>query len=359
MRLNRLARVTLMQIGRFFRLAALCTSAAVAASLSAFAQTLPAQTADDQMGIQPFQSYHGGAIDHIGLANGTLSLDYPFLSYPQRGKLHLDFHLYYNNQPQHLGLGCFPGHSCVYIWGYTPAPNFLPLEKGDVLVGWAQQTFVVGTGSNVKKGTGNGTTTWYYDRWSVQTADGATHPLGNLGTQTYVSGGAQDFYAQGSGPWESLDATGWRVNGSIEASNANSSAASGVSVVDPEGIINGTVDPNGNTITVTTNGSRPTAFTDSLGRQIPAPPSSASTSNANTSACPSGPLPVESAVSWVVPAPNGGNATYIFCYVTVTINDGPGLANTLIAQPTTVTKLQSIVLPDGHSWGFQCQPAHA
>lgn len=44
-----------------------------AATTAAWAQSLPPQTADDQMGSQPFQSYHGGNIDQVGLANGTKS----------------------------------------------------------------------------------------------------------------------------------------------------------------------------------------------------------------------------------------------------------------------------------------------
>ena len=80
----------------------------LATSLCASGQTLPPTTADDQMGFQPFNSFHGGDIDHIGLVNGTVTLDYPFLSYSQRGKLHLDFHLYYTDQPEHIAQDCVP-----------------------------------------------------------------------------------------------------------------------------------------------------------------------------------------------------------------------------------------------------------
>src|SRR5580700_4775747 len=55
----------------------------------AHAQTPPSPTAADQTGAQPFGSYSGGGFDRIDLTNGTVTIDYPILSYPQRGSLHL------------------------------------------------------------------------------------------------------------------------------------------------------------------------------------------------------------------------------------------------------------------------------
>ena len=42
------------------------------------------------MGLQAYQSYHDGDFDVINLSSGTLNLNLPFLSYPQRGELHFD-----------------------------------------------------------------------------------------------------------------------------------------------------------------------------------------------------------------------------------------------------------------------------
>jgi hypothetical protein len=106
---------------------ALCTAT--------FGQSLPAPTADNAMGDQPYMSYHGGDIDSVNLTNGMLSVKFPFLSYPQRGELHLSFDLMYNNQPQHYAQHCIPHASCYYQWGYFPFQNPLPLEKGDAFVG--------------------------------------------------------------------------------------------------------------------------------------------------------------------------------------------------------------------------------
>jgi hypothetical protein len=327
-----------------------------------YAQNLPPFTADDQMGLQPYQSYHGGDIDHIGLANGTLNLDFPFLTYPQRGSLHLDFHLYYNNQPQHVGQYCVPGQGgqCRGLWGYTPAPGLLPLDKGDVFVGWAQQMALAGTGASTVFNSGKSDQyTYYYERWSVQTADGATHPLGNLGTQTLVPNCPPgctypNYYTVGSGPWETLDATGFRVNGALTTLWPElSGSASANTVVGPGGVVGGTEDPNGNVISTTANGfGIATAFTDTLGRQITAPPTSSSASNTGTTNCPTGGLPVDHAVLWSVPGPNGGTSNYTFCYVKVAVNIPPG-PGSIEGKTGTATNLQSIVLPDGHSWNFQ------
>jgi hypothetical protein len=78
-------------------------------------QTLPNLTASDQLGIQPNGSYHGGDIDAVGLTNGTLTLNSPFLSYPQRGNLQLSFDLMYSNLPQHYGQRCVTPDPCYFL----------------------------------------------------------------------------------------------------------------------------------------------------------------------------------------------------------------------------------------------------
>src|ERR1700730_16688283 len=191
-------------------------------SSSVQAQTLPPTTSDDEMGMQPYQSYHGGAIDSIGLTNGMLNLNLPFVVYPQRGKLQLSFNLFYNNDPQHIAEFCPPppGNnaqpqnppSCTWYWGLPPVESSLPLEKGDVFVGSAQTKYLIGVGAKqVFQQFTN-----YYENWSVQDADGSKHVLGNQGT-LIQTGSSPQFLYQGSGPWESLDATGWRVNGTLTA----------------------------------------------------------------------------------------------------------------------------------------------
>lgn len=318
----------------------------LAGSVLMHAQTLPPTTADDQMGLQPYQSYHGGDIDHVSLSNGTLNLDYPFLSYSQRGQLQLSFHLYYNNQPQHFAQLCGTPSSCRWIWGYNPAPSALPIEKGDVFVGWAQQMGFTFADSDVVLNPGKSDQiTYHYSNWSLQTADGAKHPLGNLGSKSWIQS-VQDFFELSSGPFETLDATGLRLNASLSTDDYGTSPPLATEIVGPDGALGGTQDANGNIITVNSTG-----FTDTLGRQVPLPPTARSTSNIDMSGCPQSPLATDHAVSWSVPAPNGGTASYKFCYAVVSINI-PGGGDTLPNSGTSM-QLQSIVLPDGHTWNFQ------
>jgi RHS repeat-associated protein len=44
-------------------------------------------------GLDPYGSYHGGAIDSVSVVNGGLTLHAPIASYPQRGTLSVDFFL--------------------------------------------------------------------------------------------------------------------------------------------------------------------------------------------------------------------------------------------------------------------------
>jgi RHS repeat-associated protein len=304
--------------------------------------------------MQPYQSYHGGDIDVISLTTGTLNLNVPFLSYPQRGKLHLSFSLLYNNQPQHLGQVCPPHSSCRWVWGYTPNVSPLPVEAGDAFVAFAEQLAVVGTNTGVVFNPGKSNQfTNYYANWSVQSADGSKHLLANLGTLSQT-GTFPVFVFQGSGPWESLDATGWRVNGALTAGTTISSIGAPTGIVGSDGTAYATAqaleeDSNGNMIT-----QAGTSLTDSIGRQIPLPPNSSSASNSDSSTCPQPPqvlLAVDHAVVWSVPGPNGTNSQYKFCYAKVPVNLPP-VTNGLPLSGTQ-TKLQSIVLPNGQTWNFQ------
>jgi RHS repeat-associated protein len=330
-----------------------------------FAQTLPPTTADDQMGLQPYQSYHGGDIDHIGLSNGTLSLDFPFLEYSQRGNLNLSFHLYYNNQPEHYAIECIPdptpnnpnNQKCFFAWNFTPVASLLPVDKGDVFVGWAGQMAFYSTDSVVKVGGAANAVNDHYSNWSIQMADGSKHVLGNLGSFTWINT-STDNYSVASGPLEALDATGWRVNGSLTTDDYGTTAPALTQIVSPGGGLGGTEDANGNVITITgtTTAGEATGFSDTLGRQIPAPPTAQSASNTDTSTCPVPPqvaLPVAFAVMWTVPGPNGGSSNYKFCYASLTINRPPVNSSAPYQGTSNQNILQSIVLPDGHTWNFQ------
>jgi RHS repeat-associated protein len=319
-------------------------------------QTLPNIMAGDQLGELPYVSYHGGDIDAVSLTNGTLSLHIPIISYPQRGKLAVSFSLKYNNVLQHYGPLCVPPDPCELDWTspYTRSPMF---ENSDVFASFDQALGLwVSTPYPRTWKVGGQTYTENYADYYVTTSDGAKHILGNLGSTsvvTWPSGGPTDYLVS-SGPFETLDATGIMVNGTLAPTSALTQLTG---IITPNGLIfggNSVQDANGNYITLGAT------MTDTLGRSIPSPPTASSSSNTSTSACPSGPLPVIKAVAWNVPAMGGATATYTFCYVTVT----PNMSNPLIipSKPNNVTvnggmapttNLQSVVLPNGTSWKFE------
>jgi RHS repeat-associated protein len=116
-------------------------------------------------------------------------------------------------------------------------------------------------------------------------------------------------------------------------------------------------DTNGNQISF--GGS----ITDTLGRVIPLPPTSngsqvsGGVATSDFSHC-TGQLPIAAAALWQVPGPNGGTATYKFCYANVqiftnhTFNTNCSF-NQCVQPNGPYLLLQSILLPDGQSaWTF-------
>jgi RHS repeat-associated protein len=316
-------------------------------ALGLFALSAQAQdptTADDEKGISPYGSYNGGDIDSVGLTTGVLNLNFPLLDYPQRGKLHLSFNMIYVDDYQHYAYYCAPHGTCNLYWGYVPeGSSTLPLERSDVQVGTAQNLAILAPFYKPEPTI----TTW--SNFILQMADGSKHPLGNKGTMT-KEGTSPDAYYQYSGPFETLDATSWRVNGAMPNASGDDVPTS---IIDPNGVSYKTAtafeeDPNGNQITLSSG-----VFTDSLGRQIPSPPTASTASNTNTSACPQPPevlLTVDHAVLWAVPGPSGNNVSYTYCYAKVAIN----IPNTNAgATAFAEMSLQSIVLPNGQAWNFQ------
>src|SRR5713226_6551159 len=85
----------------------------LAASL-AWAQDPPPE-ASDPSGYAPYKSFHGGEIDSVGLSNGQLMINYPFLSYPQRGDLHVSFTLQHNGKAHDRHL-CDDEGNCIDKW---------------------------------------------------------------------------------------------------------------------------------------------------------------------------------------------------------------------------------------------------
>lgn len=62
----------------------------LAGSFSALAQT----NVNEEQGMKPYDSFHGGDLDSISMTNGGLALHIPLVSFPQRGNLDLSFSVY-------------------------------------------------------------------------------------------------------------------------------------------------------------------------------------------------------------------------------------------------------------------------
>jgi RHS repeat-associated protein len=300
------------------------------------AHPLNAQTLSGlEQGIKPYGSYDSGGIDSIGLANGSVTLHIPLVSYPQRGgRLHLGFNVYYNAPlfvPQ-AECGGYPVFHCsseqYYLlyqgltqngtWGSgAPAieirPDFVPVIDGQ----WANPG-------------------GYVTKYSLADPDGARHLLGTL-----QSNPGPNFI--------SLDATGFIYN------NGDNEQSTTGEVWDKSGITYGIeptstviTDTNGNTIT--SNSSR-TSWTDTLGRTIADP--SAATPTSDYTGC-KGTQSTSSAKVWSVPGPNGTMMQFKMCYASFPISYTPAdCVSVCHGVSTPVTNIQSIVLPNGTAWIFE------
>jgi len=116
---------------RYFRILCILCVCCLLSCVSTHAQDNPAF----EIGLKPYGSYHGGNIDTVSLGNGSLAVDIPIISYPQRGgKLKLDFSLHYFNWAYTASQTCFPppANRCVWIPNLTVGGMAL-IENGSVL----------------------------------------------------------------------------------------------------------------------------------------------------------------------------------------------------------------------------------
>ena len=306
------------------------------------------------MGIQPYQSYHGGAIDNISLATGSISLDFPFLSYPQRGKIPIEYHLVYNDQPQHYDNYCttdLAGDSTCWVRWNPPTFGSTAPGKGTVAITSTRSAGVFGY-QYTQPYTNNQSVT--LGDFYLQLYDGSIHHLGNLGTMTYTSTGTANtsyWYTTQSGPFETADGTGWRVTGKFSSGTKRillgSIGASPTSILSPEG-----VNYQSGTGMEDSNGNLAAANSDTIGRAYPS-----MVSTTDTSKC-VGPGSITSVSTWLPPEYGSAAAPYTFCYTTVATNFPTeayyGSADVYATIPSpTYTVLQSIGLPNGQSWEFE------
>lgn len=299
-------------------LATLCFAIQVLAVLPS--TTVFGQNTDEQ-GIKPYGSYHAGDIDVVNLENGKVELHIPLVEYVQRGgKLKLRFEVRYTPGLWNETKPCVPqpNGSCVtyYFWQEASKTGqmilILDQDVPNIVGTTIMQDPQCPGGCNVTVS-------------SIQLADGALHPLGNL-VQT------------GSNVFETLDATGMKLDSSSNTVTL-SDGTRYVGIYSTAPLIE---DANGNQITFSpTTG----AITDTLGRSIPWG-NSTFTSTSDYSGC-TGSLPTVSASLWAIPWANGSTNTFKFCYANVQVftHHWAQDDSTHYEPNGPVSMLQSIVLP--------------
>jgi hypothetical protein len=306
-------------------------------------------TPNDQLGTTAYQSYSGSSLESVNLATGTLSVHIPLLSYPQRGSLKLNFELLSTGAPVLTEYTQTVGKQENMLLPTYSVPNAtIPPGVGTntatppygVYPAYADAA-TVGTLSPVLETFGSYKN--YVSVSAVFEPNGAEHILGNLGTNSVQA--SNYAYVTYSGPFESVDATGWNYS--------TNAAGNALLLTRSDGVTFNLAapryeqDPNGNTIQFGASG-----YTDTIGRFVPYPPEPGASGNTSTGNC-SGPLPVTAAVLWSPPGQGNSTLSYVFCYASVQVEypSDSNIAGTGIVQP--VTMLQSVVLPNNTTWTFQ------
>ncbi len=289
--------------------------------------------ADLEQGVKPFGSYHGGAIDQVGLNNQNLFLHASLLGYSQRGgELAYPVVLQYNNKnfslfvptcrpPAKPGQGACP---LTVVFNPNPFASNSVSHGNSVTVGFEGLPRI--GGPRINTGLSLNGNPIFVQPFSLMMPDGSMHQF--VATD---NGGA------------TTDGSGFGGSNSAGPSDSNGTVY-GVSAE----------DRNGNQLTVTT---------DTLGRQLPAtpaptlPPAAPNPSTASLSACPAlnyTNQPVTFAYTWSLPTVNGGTLPLILCYANVYVRTNflGGLPN-VFEVSKSFPMLQSVVFPDATYWAFQ------
>jgi hypothetical protein len=184
---------------------------------------------NNDLGLKPYDSLHGGDIDNVVMSSGGLSVHIPVYSAPQRGgKLKFSFSLEYHSKLLVISNICVDNHghpACSRGWKLNPAGYGFQLVMDGLVFP------VCGVATSTLN-------PYAFYECSANTSDGGSHPMGEVAT---------------TGTWETLDATGIRVNWSPSAGlNPVAIDQDGISYQVTSPAISETVaDTNGNTITVT------------------------------------------------------------------------------------------------------------
>jgi hypothetical protein len=313
-------------------------------STCTFAQNNP----NEEQGLKPYDSFHGGDLDSVSLTSGGLSLHIPLASFPQRGSLDLSFMVAFSNKQWYVKPAKFDrtGHQTVPAQ-WAPMPN-----TGVQIV--SSTDWWLNTCGQAEPGDPNnpGGQTLYDWSDSVSSPDGSSHLFGDQGAA----------FSLEAFPVRSLDGTGLLrpdaqtvilPNGTRYVYPGGSSCSIGISGRIRGGIQASSVtDANGNQITTSASG-----WTDTMGRFIPGFATTAvqgispGVTTTDLSKCPAG---TTSARIWNVPgisAINGGIRTYYFCYSMFPLSNSAGGGGATSYGPVSTSLLSAVVLPDLTIWG--------
>jgi RHS repeat-associated protein len=300
----------------------------IAAALSGTSQAQLNVDPTLERGLKPYGSYEGGAIDSISTVNGSLNLNIPLVSYPQRGgKLHLAFYVdYHTNSYVHTPSTIKECTTYPYDCAYGDEYN-----QGSLQISPDFDFQLWAAASMPPPGGGSWAT--------IVTPDGAQHEMGPTTTGT-----------------RTVDATGY-----LCLSNCTT-------IVDRDGIqysgFGGTElfaskiqDPNGNYITPVHQSNGTTiSYTDSMGRSVAVPffVTAGSGPTTDYTGC-TGSTSTSSAYNWVLPGYQG-QMTYKICNGTSTVVNYQCIEQahrtTCTHVSSTVHPIQSIVLPNNTAWTF-------
>lgn len=295
-----------------------------------------------QQGLQPYQSYEGGNIDHINMANGNLYVHIPLVDYPQRGSLKLSFGLDSNNKSWITYYN--PNDHNTYWEPGASTPGFGNLASFQVV---EDQKLIVYFPGNCRNG---------WSQLFVNSVNGSSHPA------DFTAGTLPGDCSQKPTPvsFETFDGTGTRVDISAPGQSSPVATDRSGTLYNRWGINTGTYreDANGNLILyhdTTVNNQDSSNYIDSLGRQIPLFPIIGFTNyqvptTTDYTGC-TGSLRFTYALVWSVPGLNGGSSTYKMCYVNVYLQTAFNVQG-IIEYSGNMTFLQSVVLPNGTAWTF-------
>jgi RHS repeat-associated protein len=298
-----------------------------------FAITSQAQTnVNEEQGLKPYDSWHGGDLDSVSMTNGGLSLHIPLVSFPQRGNLDLSFSIYASSKQWRSWINPLACSNPNDPNGCNP--RWVPIQRGaqpEVGTAYVEGIYIASTVDWIPLNEcdvssdfeGNATYSW---SGSIVAPDGSSHIFGS-GVSAFNCPAPPYRALDASGIYQADSSTIVMPNGTRFTSDTSTSTVT---------------DTNGNFISVNLNTG---AYTDTLNRSIPHP---FIVTTSDLSGCPGG---TASAKTWTIPGLAGANRVFKACYSNISIYTTLGQGVTEYG-PITTPLITAIVLPDSTIWSF-------